>query len=342
GVVSSGSLNRGTTIRAVVDDSVRASTKGNHSATHLLHAALRQVLGEHVQQKGSLVDSQRLRFDFSHFEAIRPEQLRELERIVNDQIRANTAVEIEVTDIETAKAKGAMALFGEKYGDQVRGLTLGGGFSVALCGGARVERTGDSGLVRVTAEGGIASGVRRIEAITGQAALDWVNESEEQLRQAAQLVKGSRDNLLDKLASVIDRNRQLEKDLEQLKATAATAAGNALAGEAQQLGGMNVPVKRLDGLDGKAMLALIDPLKYKLCSAVILLGGELDGKVVLVAGVTKDLTARVKAGDLIRNTAQAVGGKGGGRPDMAQGGGTEVAALDSALASAAEWIAQQQ
>ena len=342
GVVSSGSLNSGTTIRAVVDDSVRASTKGNHSATHLLHAALRQVLGEHVQQKGSLVDSQRLRFDFSHFEAIRPEQLRELEQIVNDQIRANTAVEIEVTDIETAKAKGAMALFGEKYGDQVRVLTMGGGFSVELCGGTHVERTGDIGLFRITAEGGIASGVRRIEAITGQAALDWVNESEEQLRQAAQLVKGSRDNLLEKLAAVIDRNRQLEKDLEQLKAKAATAAGNDLAGEAQQLGGMNVLVKRLDGLDGKALLALIDQLKNKLGSAVILLGGELDGKVVLVAGVTKDLTARVKAGDLIRNTAQAVGGKGGGRPDMAQGGGTDVAALDSALASAAEWIAQQQ
>ena len=342
GVVSSGSLNSGTTIRAVVDDSVRASTKGNHSATHLLHAALRQVLGEHVQQKGSLVDSQRLRFDFSHFEAIRPEQLRELEQIVNDQIRANTAVEIEVTDIETAKAKGAMALFGEKYGDQVRVLTMGGGFSVELCGGTHVERTGDIGLFRITAEGGIASGVRRIEAITGQAALDWVNESEEQLRQAAQLVKGSRDNLLEKLAAVIDRNRQLEKDLEQLKAKAATAAGNDLAGEAQQLGGMNVLVKRLDGLDGKALLALIDQLKNKLGSAVVLLGGELDGKVVLVAGVTKDLTARVKAGDLIRNTAQAVGGKGGGRPDMAQGGGTDVAALDSALASAAEWIAQQQ
>ncbi|CEA06223.1 alanyl-tRNA synthetase [Pseudomonas saudimassiliensis] len=342
GVVSSGSLNSGTTIRAVVDDNVRAATKGNHSATHLLHAALRQVLGEHVQQKGSLVDSQRLRFDFSHFEAIRPEQLRELERIVNDQIRANTAVEIEVTDIETAKAKGAMALFGEKYGDQVRVLSMGGGFSVELCGGTHVERTGDIGLFRITAEGGIASGVRRIEAITGQAALDWVNESEEQLRQAAQLVKGSRDNLLEKLAAVVDRNRQLEKDLEQLKAKAATAAGNDLAGEAQQLGGMTVLVKRLDGLDGKALLALIDQLKNKLGSAVILLGGELDGKVVLVAGVTKDLAARVKAGDLIRNTAQAVGGKGGGRPDMAQGGGTDVAALDSALASAAEWIAQQQ
>lgn len=341
GLVSSGSLHRGASIRAVVDDSVREAIKGNHSATHLLHAALRQVLGEHVQQKGSLVDSQRLRFDFSHFEAIRPEQLRELEQIVNQQIRRNTAVEIEVTDIETAKAKGAMALFGEKYGDEVRVLSMGGGFSVELCGGTHVDRTGDIGLFRITSEGGIASGVRRIEAITGQAALDWVNQSEEQLRQAAQLVKGSRDNLLDKLAAVIDRNRQLEKDLDQLKARVASAAGNDLAGEAQQLNGMNVLVKRLDGLDGKALLALSDQLKNKLGSAVILLGGELDGKVVLVAGVTKDLTARVKAGDLIRTTAQAVGGKGGGRPDMAQGGGTEVALLDAALTGAAEWVAQQ-
>ncbi|SDS54794.1 alanyl-tRNA synthetase [Halopseudomonas litoralis] len=341
GVMGSGSLHRGASIRAVVDNSVREATKGNHSATHLLHAALRKVLGEHVQQKGSLVDSQRLRFDFSHFEAIRPEQLRELERLVNEQILQNSAVDIEITDIETAKAKGAMALFGEKYGEEVRVLTMGGGFSVELCGGTHVDRTGDIGLFRIISEGGIASGVRRIEAITGQAALDWVNQAEEQLGQAAQMVKGSRDNLLDKLAAVIDRNRQLEKELEQLKAKAASAAGNDLAGEAQQLGGMNVLVKRLDGLDGKALLALIDQLKNKLGSAVILLGGELDGKVVLVAGVTKDLTTRLKAGDLIRNTTQAVGGKGGGRPDMAQGGGTDVAALDAALASAAEWIAQQ-
>src|SRR5690554_2169283 len=235
GVVSSGSLNAGTSLRAVVDDSVRDATKGNHSATHLLHAALRQVLGGHVQQKGSLVDSQRLRFDFSHFEAIRPEQLRELERMVNRQIRGNSAVEIEVTDIDTAKQRGAMALFGEKYGDQVRVLTMGGGFSVELCGGTHLERTGDIGLFRITAESGIASGVRRIEAITGQAALDWINQSEEQLRQAAQLVKGSRDNLLDKLAAVIDRNRQLEKDLEQLKAKAASAAGSDMAGEAREI-----------------------------------------------------------------------------------------------------------
>ena len=341
GVVASGSLAVGSTIKAVVDDGIREATKANHSATHLLHAALRQVLGEHVQQKGSLVDSQRLRFDFSHFEAIRPEQLRELERMVNEQIRSNTAVEIEITDIETAKARGAMALFGEKYGNEVRVLTMGGGFSVELCGGTHVSRTGDIGLFKIVSEGGIAAGVRRIEAITGAAALDWVNETEEQLRQAAQLVKGNRDTLLSKLGAALERSQQLEKEIQQLKARAASAAGNDLAGEAQQLNGMAVLVKRVDGVDGKGLLTLIDQLKNKLGSAVILLGGELDGKVVLVAGVTKDLTGRVKAGDLIRNTAQAVGGKGGGRPDMAQGGGTDVAALDAALAGAAEWVAQQ-
>ncbi len=341
GVVTSGSLAVGTSVKAVVDDSIRDATKANHSATHLLHAALRQILGEHVQQKGSLVDSQRLRFDFSHFEAIRPEQLRELEQLVNEQIRANSAVEIEVTDIETAKAKGAMALFGEKYGDQVRVLTMGGGFSVELCGGTHVSRTGDIGLFKIISEGGIASGVRRIEAVTGAAAMAWVNEAEDQLRQAAQLLRGNRENLLGKLSAALERTQQLEKEMQQLKARAASAAGSDMAGEAREINGMRVLIKRVDGVDGKGLLALIDQLKNKLGSAVILLGGELDGKVVLVAGVTGDLTGRVKAGDLIRQTAQAVGGKGGGRPDMAQGGGTDVAALDAALNSAADWVAQQ-
>ncbi|SFQ75607.1 alanyl-tRNA synthetase [Halopseudomonas formosensis] len=341
GVVTSGSLAVGTSVKAVVDDSIRDATKANHSATHLLHAALRQILGEHVQQKGSLVDSQRLRFDFSHFEAIRPEQLRELEQLVNEQIRANSAVEIEVTDIETAKAKGAMALFGEKYGDQVRVLTMGGGFSVELCGGTHVSRTGDIGLFKIISEGGIASGVRRIEAVTGAAAMAWVNEAEDQLRQAAQLLRGNRENLLGKLSAALERTQQLEKEVQQLKARAASAAGSDMAGEAREINGMRVLIKRVDGVDGKGLLALIDQLKNKLGSAVILLGGELDGKVVLVAGVTGDLTGRVKAGDLIRQTAQAVGGKGGGRPDRAQGGGTDVAALDAALNSAAEWVAQQ-
>lgn len=334
GIVASGSLSVGATVGCRVDDGVRQATKLNHSATHLLHAALRQVLGEHVQQKGSLVDSQRLRFDFAHFEAIRPEQLRTLEDIVNQQIRLNTEVRIELTDVETAKAKGAMALFGEKYGAEVRVLTMGDGFSVELCGGTHVSRTGDIGLFKITSEGGIAAGIRRIEAVTGAGALDWVNTAEEQLRQAAGLVKGSRDNVLEKLATLVERNRQLEKEIEQLKAKAASAAGSDLAAAVRQVNGMQVLVQRVDGLDGKGLLALVDQLKNKLGSAVVLLGGELEGKVVLVAGVTKDLTGQVKAGDLIRTTAAAVGGKGGGRPDMAQGGGTEVEALDQALEAA--------
>ncbi|UAW97456.1 alanine--tRNA ligase [Halopseudomonas nanhaiensis] len=341
GVVASGSLSVGATIRAVVDDSVRQATKLNHSATHLLHAALRETLGEHVQQKGSLVDSLRLRFDFSHFEAISSEQLRRIEDMVNEHIRLNTEVAIEVTDIETAKRKGAMALFGEKYGDRVRVLTMGNGFSVELCGGTHVSRTGDIGLFKITSEAGVAAGVRRIEAVTGQPAFDYLVSLEEQLRQVAQMVRGSRDNALEKVSGLVERNRQMEKEIEQLKAKAASAVGSDLAGAAQSVAGMQVLVQRVDGADGKALLALVDQLKNKLGSAVVMLGGELDGKVVLVAGVTKDLTGRVKAGDLIRHAASAVGGKGGGRPDMAQGGGTEPAKLDSAMSQALDWIAQQ-
>jgi len=332
GIVDSGKLQVGATVEATVDASVRQATALNHSATHLLHAALREILGEHVSQKGSLVDSQRLRFDFSHFEAIKPEQLKALEERVNAEIRRNTAVEIEETDIDSAKAKGAMALFGEKYGDSVRVLTMGSGFSVELCGGTHVNRTGDIGLFKITSEGGVAAGVRRIEAVTGAQALAYLNDAEEQLKEAANLVKGSRENLLDKLGGLLERNRQLEKELEQLKAKAASAAGDDLASSAVEIKGARVLAARLDGLDGKALLALVDQLKNKLGSAVILLGGVLDGKVVLVAGVTQDLTARLKAGDLMRQAAAAVGGKGGGRPDMAQGGGTEPARLDEALA----------
>ncbi|MBD9675271.1 alanine--tRNA ligase [Pseudomonas sp. PDM18] len=340
GVVAQGSLTVGAAVKAEVDASVRQATALNHSATHLLHAALRQVLGDHVQQKGSLVDSQRLRFDFSHFEAIKPEQLKQLEDIVNREIRKNSEVETEETDIESAKNKGAMALFGEKYGDQVRVLSMGGKFSVELCGGTHVSRTGDIGLFKITSEGGVASGVRRIEAVTGGAALAYLNGAEEQLKEAAGLVKGSRDNLLDKLSGLIERNRQLEKELEQLKAKAASAAGDDLAGSAMEVGGVKVLSSRLDGLDGKALLALVDQLKNKLGSGVILLGGVFEEKVVLVAGVTQDLTAKLKAGDLMKQAAAAVGGKGGGRPDMAQGGGVDAGKLDEALALAVKFVEQ--
>lgn len=340
GVVTSGALLIGAPVEAKVDADVQHATSLNHSATHLLHEALRQVLGEHVQQKGSLVDSQRLRFDFSHFEAVKPEQLKQLEDIVNREVRKNTPVETELTDIETAKAKGAMALFGEKYGDTVRVLTMGGDFSVELCGGIHAKRTGDISLFKIISEGGVASGVRRIEAVTGAAALAYLNAAEEQVKEAAQLVKGNRDNLIDKLSAVLERNRQLEKQLEQLQAKAASAAGDDLSNAAVEVKGAKVLAARLDGQDGKALLALVDQLKNKLGHAVILLGSEHEGKVVLVAGVTKDLSSQLKAGDLMKQAAAAVGGKGGGRPDMAQGGGVDVAALDKALALAVPFAEQ--
>lgn len=339
GVLASGSLTIGAPVETHVDAEVRHATALNHSATHLLHAALRQVLGEHVQQKGSLVDSQRLRFDFSHFEAIKPEQIKRLEDIVNAEIRKNSAVETEETDIETAKNKGAMALFGEKYGDSVRVLSMGD-FSVELCGGIHANRTGDIGLLKIISEGGVASGVRRIEAVTGAAALAYLNAAEEQLKEAASLVKGSRDNLIDKLSAVLERNRLLEKQLEQLQAKAASAAGDDLSASAVDVKDVKVLAARLDGQDGKALLALVDQLKNKLGRAVILLGGVHEEKVVLVAGVTKDLTGQLKAGDLMKQAAAAVGGKGGGRPDMAQGGGVDAAALDGALALTVPFVEQ--
>lgn len=340
GLVASGTLVVGSKVHAKVDADVQHATSLNHSATHLLHAALRQVLGEHVQQKGSLVDSQRLRFDFSHFEAVKPEQLKALEDIVNREVRKNSEVQTEETDIETAKQKGAMALFGEKYGDSVRVLSMGGDFSVELCGGIHAKRTGDIGLLKIISEGGVASGVRRIEAVTGEAALAYLNAAEEQLKEAAQLVKGSRDNLIDKLSAVLERNRQLEKQLEQLQAKAASAAGDDLSNSAVDVKGVKVLAARLDGQDGKALLALVDQLKNKLGRAVILLGSVHEEKVVLVAGVTKDLTGQLKAGDLMKQAAAAVGGKGGGRPDMAQGGGVDTAALDNALALTVPFVEQ--
>ncbi|RRV07499.1 alanine--tRNA ligase [Pseudomonas sp. v388] len=340
GVVASGSLKVGAAVETQVSDEVRKATGLNHSATHLLHAALRQVLGDHVQQKGSLVDSQRLRFDFSHFEAIKPEQLRELEDIVNAEVRKNTPVLTEETDIESARKRGAMALFGEKYGDTVRVLSMGGDFSVELCGGIHASRTGDIALFKIVSEGGVAAGVRRIEAVTGAAALAWLNSAEDQLKEVATLIKGNRDNLLDKLSAVLERNRLLEKQLEQLQAKAASAAGDDLSSAALEVKGVKVLARRLDGQDGKALLALVDQLKNKLGRAVILLGSVHEDKVVLVAGVTKDLTGQLKAGDLMKQAAAAVGGKGGGRPDMAQGGGVDAGALDAALALTVPFVEQ--
>ncbi|TDQ39522.1 alanine--tRNA ligase [Thiopseudomonas denitrificans] len=340
GVLLQGSLQNGQSVQAEVDANVRQATVLNHSATHLLHAALREILGEHVQQKGSLVDSQRLRFDFSHFEAVTPEQITELEERVNQQIRLNTAVETCETDMETARQMGAMALFGEKYGNDVRVLSMGDGFSVELCGGTHAKRTGDIGLFKIVSEGGIASGVRRIEAVTGELAWQWVKDSENTLRQLMGLVRGNRDNLLDKLQGVLEHSKALEKELQQVKAKAASAAGSDLAGQAKDINGVKTLAARVDGLDNKALMDLMDQLKNKLGSAVILLASEFEGRVVLVAGVTKDLTGQYKAGDLMRQAAAVVGGKGGGRPDMAQGGGSEVAKLAEALALVDSFVAQ--
>jgi len=340
GVLLEGELNNDTWVQAQVDAGVRLGTVLNHSATHLLHAALREIVGEHVQQKGSLVDSQRLRFDFSHFEALTAEQVSALEDRVNLHIRQNTDICTELTDIETAKNKGALALFGEKYGDEVRVLSMGDGYSVELCGGTHAKRTGDIGVFKIVSEGGVAAGVRRIEAVTGELAWQWVKNTESTVKQLMSMVKANRDNLLDKLQAVLEQNKTLEKELQQSKSKAASAAGSDLVAQAQTVNGVQVLAAQLDGLDNKALLELVDQLKNKLGSAVILLGSVVDGRVVLVAGVTKDLTARFKAGDLMRQAATQVGGKGGGRPDMAQGGGTDVSQLAAALALTHEFVAQ--
>ena len=334
--VEAGELRVGDKLDAKVDAERRRATALNHSATHLMHAALRHILGDHVQQKGSLVDPERLRFDFSHFEPVSREQLRAIERRVNQEIRENHPVETRVMTLEDAKATGAMALFGEKYADQVRVLRMGD-FSTELCGGTHVRAVGDIGLFKILGEGGIASGVRRIEATTGAQALAAVEADEERLLRLASLVKGGRDDLDDKVAALLERAKRLEKELADLKAKAASAAGQDLADQAEEMGGIRVLAARLDGADAKALRDALDRLKDKLGSAVILLAAESEGRVNLVAGVTKDLTDRFQAGDLIREAAAKVGGKGGGRADMAQAGGSDPAGLPAALALAKEW-----
>ncbi len=338
--VDEGELRIGDNLAAQVDAARRRATALNHSATHLLHAALRQILGDHVQQKGSLVDAERLRFDFSHFEPVRRNQLLAIERLVNQEIRENHLVETRLMSLDDAKATGAMALFGEKYADQVRVLRMGG-FSTELCGGTHARAVGDIGLFKILSEGGIASGVRRIEATTGANALAAVEADEERLLRLASLVRGSREDLDDKVAALLDRAKRLEKELADLKAKAAGAAGQDLAAQAEVIGGVKVLAARLDGADAKTLRDALDRLKDKLGSAIILLAAESEGKVSLVGGVTKDLTGRFKAGDLVREAAAKVGGKGGGRPDMAQAGGNDPAGLPAALALAKEWVRAQ-
>jgi alanyl-tRNA synthetase len=340
GSVVRGSLKTGDAVTAEVDPALRQAIACNHSATHLLHAALRTVLGEHVQQKGSQVSAERLRFDFSHFEAITSDELKRIENMVNAQIRINQPVETRIMAIDEAKAAGAMALFGEKYGDKVRVLSMGD-FSIELCGGTHVTRTGDIGLLKITSEAGVAAGVRRIEAVTAQGALDWLAGNEERLDRIAGLVKSGRDDVADKVEHALERSRKLEKELEQLKAKLASSQGSDLASQAVEVEGIKVLAANLEGADPKGLRDIVDQLKNKLGTAAVLLATVQEGKISLVAGVTSDATDRIKAGDLLQSVALQVGGKGGGRPDMAQGGGTEPDKLDAAIDSVSGWVRQQ-
>ncbi|MEW8659932.1 MAG: alanine--tRNA ligase [Candidatus Thiodiazotropha endolucinida] len=340
GKLEEGTLAVGDKVTAQVNAYTRQATALNHSATHLLHAALRRELGEHVTQKGSLVDAERLRFDFSHFEPITREQLQSIEQLVNLQIRHNHLVATQLMSLDQAKASGAMALFGEKYADQVRVLSMGD-FSTELCGGTHVNAVGDIGLFKITAESGIAAGVRRIEAITGQRAVEWMEADEERVQRIAEMIKSGRDEIEDKLEQILVRNRKLEKELEQLKGKLASAAGTDLAAGAVSVGEVKVLAANLDGADAKSLRETMDQLKNKLGTAVILLAATTGGKVSLVAGVTKDLTAQMKAGDLVKLAAEKVDGKGGGRPDMAQAGGSNPAALPQALEIVEPWVRKQ-
>ncbi|WP_448228138.1 alanine--tRNA ligase [Pseudoxanthomonas mexicana] len=340
GRVAKGSLKVGDHVVASVDAARRASTILNHSATHLLHAALREVLGTHVQQKGSLVAPDRLRFDFSHFQPMTQAELADVERRVNAQIRANSAAEVHHMGMQEALDFGAMALFGEKYGEQVRVLKMGD-YSTELCGGTHVGRTGDIGLFKLVGESGVSAGVRRIEAVTGQGALDYVADEERRLAEAADLLGGNAGEVVDKIRALTDRQKKLERELETLKARAASSATSDLGGAAIDVDGIRVLASRLEGFDAKALRDAMDRLKQQLGDAVIVLAGTADGKAALVAGVNGAATGRVKAGELLSHVAGQIGGKGGGRPDLAQGGGEDGPALATALQGVPEWVRER-
>jgi alanyl-tRNA synthetase len=338
GQLEKGSISIGDKLAAKVDEPRRKAIMANHTATHLLHAALRQVLGTHVQQKGSLVAPDRLRFDFSHFQAITPEELRRIERLVNAEIRANADAETREMPYDTAVAEGAIALFGEKYEKDVRVLRVGS-FSMELCGGTHVARAGDIGFFKIVSEGGVAAGVRRIEAITAEGALDYVERTEDLVREVAGLVRGSRDEVRTKVADALERIRQLEKENRQLKDKLASGAGTDLSAGARDIAGVKLVAAQVDGADAGALRNAVDQLKDKLKSAIIVLASvDATNKITLVAGVTADQTAKVKAGELVGNVAGQVGGKGGGRPDFAQAGGNNPAALGAALASVEAFV----
>ncbi|QIZ85017.1 alanine--tRNA ligase [Bermanella marisrubri] len=341
GEVKAGIIKAGDTLSALVDEHKRQQTAIHHSATHLLHAALREILGEHVQQKGSLCTYDRLRFDFAHFEAMTADELAAVERRVNQQIAANTPVQTELMAIDAAKEKGAMALFGEKYDDEVRVLSMGtDGFSVELCGGTHAKRTGDIGLLKIVSEGGIAAGVRRVEAVVGEAAIKYIQSMDASLNLIASQVKTTRDSLEDKVTQLVQKNRQLEKDVQQLKAKLASGAGTDLAAGAKDINGVKVLAAQLDGADVPAMRSAMDQLKNKLGSGIILLASHDGEKVTLIAGVTKDLLGKVKAGDLVKELAPYVDGRGGGKPDMAQAGGKKPEGIQDALNAFDAWAQQ--
>ena len=337
GELTRGTLSVGQTVNAKVDEQRRQNTALNHSATHLLHSALRQVLGDHVAQKGSLVQEHALRFDFVQPEAISKAQLAEVERLVNFHIRANHPIVTEEMDIESAKAKGAMALFGEKYGDVVRVVTMSP-FSIELCGGIHAKRTGDIGLFKILSESAIAAGIRRIEAVTGEGALDWLYNQQHILQQSADLLKSDLVSLPEKIQQLQDKAKKTEKELQQLKEKAAMQAGSDLAKSAVEINGVLTIVKRLDGVETKSLRVMVDDLKNQLGSAVIAFASEADSKVNLIVGVTQDLTSRVKAGELVNLMAQQVGGKGGGRPDMAMAGGSQPEHIANALTACSDWL----
>jgi alanyl-tRNA synthetase len=337
GAVEQGELCVGDTVEAIVDGERRQAIRLNHSATHLMHAALRQVLGEHVTQKGSLVAPDRLRFDFSHYEGLTQEQVSLIEKLVNDEIRANRSADIRLMSYDDAVGSGAMALFGEKYGDEVRVLRFGD-FSVELCGGTHVERTGDIGVFKITSEGGVASGIRRIEAVTGQGALDWIESSQQALADIAGLLRSQPELSKSRIEQLLKRNRDLEKELAAAKQAAVSGQGVDQTANVVEVAGIKVLATRFDGADAKTLREAVDRFKDKLQSAVVVLGSVDDGKVRLAAGVTRDHIGKIKAGDLIRPVAEQVGGKGGGRPDFAQAGGSDPDALDKALASVPAWI----
>ncbi len=337
GILSEGGLKVGDVLSGQVDGERRGATILNHSATHLLHAALREVLGTHVQQKGSLVAPDRLRFDFSHFQPISAEELAVIERKVNQQVRANNAAEVHNMGMQEALDFGAMALFGEKYGEHVRVLKMGD-YSTELCGGTHVNRTGDIGLFKITSEGGVSAGVRRIEAVTGQGALDYVDAEEARLAEAADLLGGSAADVVEKIRALGQRQKQLERELESVKAKVAAGATADLSGQAVEVAGVKVLAARLEGFDAKALRDAMDRLKQQLGDAVIVLAGAQDGKAALVAGVNGSAMGKVKAGELLSHIASQIGGKGGGRPDLAQGGGEDGPALATALAAVVEWV----